>query len=107
MTTTLHTLSEIKDYFASNQQPYYFISSSNFNLMGMHHWVNRWSNINLIDCFDGNHPQVTVVNDPYSRVFEGVEDINHHLLSSEAVRTQIEQQANDSEHKGKALFLFF
>jgi hypothetical protein len=104
---TLDSISEIKRHFAENELPYYFIGASNFNMMGMHDWVRGWLNINLLDCFDGHHPQVLVVADDHSRIFAGMEDINAYLLNSEKVRARIAQHSGAEKVRGRALFLFF
>ena len=91
----LHSLADIKQYFAQNETPYFFVSTSNFNVMGMHEWVRGWQNINLLDCFDGGHPKVLVIPDDHSQVFASIEDINAYLLGR--------GDAKD----GKAVFLFF
>ena len=99
----LKSINEIKHYFAENEVPYYFISATNFNLMGMHEWVKGWHNINLIDCFDGSHPQVLLVADDHSRVFESIEAINLYLLHSDKARALFDRR----QGKGRAIFLFF
>ena len=97
----LNSIADIKRHFAQNDVPYYFISATNFNMMGMHDWVKGWQNINLVDCFDGRHPQVLIVENDHSRVFAGIEDVNRYLLDSPKVHALL--KAN----KGRALFLFF
>lgn len=99
----LNSIDDIKRYFAANEVPYYFISPTNFNLMGMHEWVQGWLNINLLDCFDGHHPQVMIVEDDHSRVFENIEEINAYLLNSDEVHDLLAQQPG----RGRAVFLFF
>ncbi len=99
----LNSLDDIKRYFAENELPYYFISPTNFNLMGMHEWVRGWQNINLLDCFDGGHPQVVIVEDDHSRVFENIEEINVYLLNSDKVHALLARQHG----RGRAIFLFF
>lgn len=97
----LNTLAEIKRYFADNATPYYFVSATNFNLMGMHEWVCNWLNIALIDCYDGRHPQVLTVEDDHTSVFESIEDIARYLLSNAEARARLAAQP------GRVLFLFF
>ncbi len=109
-TTMLTSITDIKRHFAENDRPYYFISATNFNLMGMHDWVRGWQNITLVDCYDGRHPQVLLVPDDHSRLFEGIEDINLYLLHSPAVRQLIAERAAKADAacpKGGAVFLFF
>jgi len=99
---TLHSIADIKHYFAHNEMPYYFISASNFNMMSMHDWVRGWMNINLLDCFDGQHPQVIVVEDDHTRIFSSIEDINQYLLDSPKVQSMLADRP-----PGRAIFLFF
>ena len=102
---TLKSLADIKRFFAANEIPFYFVSATNFNMMGMHDWVGGWQNINLVDCFDGRHPRVLVVENQHARVFESIEDINHYLLDSPATRTLLADERNKG--RGRAVFLFF
>lgn len=103
---TLNSLADIKQYFAENSTPYYFISASNFNLMGMHEWVRDWQNINLVDCFDGSHPHVLMVENDAEKIFENIEEINQYLISNEKVLELFtEQQAQG--RRGRVVFLFF
>lgn len=102
-TSTPHTLKSIQDirhHFANATKPYYFISATDFNLMGMHEWVKNWLNVNLIDCYSGRHPHVLLIEDDHAQVFQGIEDINQYLLQSPAFQTA--HQPN-----GHAIFLFF
>jgi hypothetical protein len=101
---TLTSIADIKRHFAENDVPVYFISATNFNMMGMHEWVRNWLNINLIDCFDGTHPQVLMVADDHAQVFQGIEDINTYLLNDAAVRSHLTQH---KYAKVQAVFLFF
>lgn len=103
---TLNSIADIKQYFAENSIPYYFISATNFNLMGMHDWVRGWQNINLVDCFDGRHPQVMIVADDHARVFENIEEINQYLLNSDKARSLFADQQAQGK-RGRVIFLFF
>ena len=111
----LRTLDDIRDYFAQRERRVYFVSASNFNMIGMHQWVSQWHNINLIDCFDGQHPVSTVVRDDHSRLFSGIEDVNHYLLESAVVRNLFQSRSDVRKARGQGpedakdqvLFLFF
>lgn len=107
MKKTLSTIDDIRRHFAENNVPYYFISASNFNLMGLHDWVMSWQNINLVNCFDHQHPQVLMVADDHSRIFESIEDINVYLLKSDEVNAILSKYSGESGTRGCALFLFF
>ena len=56
--TRLRGLSDIRRFFYRNEKPIYFISATNFNLIGIDEWVRHFMFINSIDCFDGDHPRI-------------------------------------------------
>ena len=56
----LKNISEIRRYFHRNETPIYFISATNFNLLGISEWVRNFRYINYLDCFDGRHPMVRI-----------------------------------------------
>ena len=61
MLTVIGTLiSDLLLMFHRNERPIYFISATNFNLLGIDRWVNRFRYISYIDCFDGRHTNVFV-----------------------------------------------
>jgi hypothetical protein len=105
--TTLRSIADIKAYFATRERACTFISPSNFNMLGMHEWVKGWTNVNMLDCFDGAHPQVVVVKDDHTRVFEGMEDVNHYLTLNPGVQSLLSQKTVAQGAKGQVLFLFF
>lgn len=104
---TLSSIADIKNYFAKNSVPYYFVSASNFNLMNLHLWVQGWQNINLLDCYDGRHPQALVVEDNHVKVFESMEEINAYLLTSEKARALFFKAQGQGMPPGRVIFLFF
>ena len=59
MSNKVTSISDLQLMFHRNERPIYFISATNFNLLGMDRWVNRFRYINYIDCFDGRHPNVS------------------------------------------------
>ena len=109
MTTqkTLNSIADIKEFFISNQVPIYFISATNFNLLGIDEWVNNFKFISHIDCFEGQHPNLF---SPQQEVpheeFTSIEDINNYLLQHPEVIEYINSRAVNGQ-KGKALFLMF
>lgn len=103
----LRNVQDIKGYFANNRVPLFFISASNFNMMGMHSWVKNWHNINLLDCYDGAHPCALVVPDDHTQTFAGIEDVNSYLLNSPSAKELIASVKHQSGGPAKALFLFF
>ena len=103
----LHSIADIKRYFAENEARYYFISATNFNLMGMHEWVRGWQDINMLDCFDGSHPRVEIVADDHTIQFESIEGINAYLLNSPQVHALLSDRKIKGKARGRAIFLFF
>lgn len=103
----LKSLADIKAYFKSNETPIYFISATNFNLLGMDEWVNNFKFISHIDCFDGQHPNLFSPKEevPHEE-FQSIEDINNYLLEHPEVLNFIRSRSVSGK-PGKALFLMF
>ncbi len=99
----LTSISDVRRYFHRNETPIYFISATNFNLLGISEWVRNFRYINYIDCFDGRHPNVRIPAEQPHREFESIEDINNYLLSHKEVVDYIEHRGEG----GKAVFLMF
>ncbi|NDC82643.1 biotin carboxylase [bacterium] len=93
-------------FFRENRRPYYFVSPTNFNLLGIEDWVSHWTHINFIDVFDGKNPTIFVPNRLDSPVFESMEDLNQYLLEGLDVSRRIiaERQTSDQSY---VMFLFF
>jgi hypothetical protein len=107
---TLKSISEIRSFFLANETPIYFISATNFNLLGLDEWVKNLKFICHIDCFDGQHPNVfsPKVEIPHPE-FESIEDINNYLLQHPEVIDYITSRSvNGNAGKNKRLqYLFF
>jgi len=102
MSQKLQGVSDIRRFFHRNETPVYFISATNFNLLGADEWVKGLRFINYIDCFDSQHPNVLVPGEMPHDVFESIEDINNYLLGHKEVVDYIRERG-----PGKALFLMF
>lgn len=100
---TLKGISDIRQYFYHNTEPIYFVSATNFNLLGMDEWVRNFKYINYIDCFDGAHPNVITPSTKTDQVFQSIEEINNYLLEHKEIADFIQSRGP----KGKAVFLFF
>jgi D-alanine-D-alanine ligase-like ATP-grasp enzyme len=104
---TLATISDIKDFFKSNTTPIYFISATNFNLLGMDEWVNNFKFISHIDSYDGQYPNLFSPKEEVAHEeFTSIEDINNYLLQHPEVIHYIKSNAVNGD-MGKALFLMF
>lgn len=103
MKKTLKGISDIRRYFHRNERPIFFISATNFNLLGMDEWVKGFKYINYIDCYDGRHPNVFVPDEIPHPEFESIEDINNYLLEHKAVIDYIKAQGENPI----AVFLMF
>jgi hypothetical protein len=103
----LRGIPDIRRFFYSNDTPIYFISATNFNLLGADEWIKGFKFICYIECFDGDHPNVFSPQEeaPHEQ-FEGIEDINNYLLEHKEVIEYIESRRKGKE-KSKAMFLMF
>ncbi|WP_416053220.1 biotin carboxylase [Cupriavidus basilensis] len=99
----VRNVSDLRVMFHRNEKPIYFISATNFNLLGIDQWVNRFKYINYIDCFDGRHPNVFVPQALPHEEFTSIEDINNYLLQHKDVVEMIEQRGG----RPAATFLMF
>ena len=103
---TLQGIPDIRLFFHRNETPIYFISATNFNLLGIDEWVRNFHYISYIDCFDGQHPSVVSPSEMPHRPFTSIEDINNYLLEHKEVVDEIRSRTKDGV-AGKAVFLFF
>lgn len=103
----LNSISDIRQFFRNNQVPVYFISATNFNLLGIDEWVNNFRFICHIDSFEGQHPNVFSPKEEMPHEdFTSIEDINNYLLTHPEVIAYIRSRSVNGE-MGKALFLMF
>ncbi len=103
----LRGLSDIRRFFYRNEVPVYFISATNFNLLGADEWIKSFKFICYIECFDGHHPNVFSPKEevPHEE-FESIEDINNYLLEHKEVVDYLKSRRNGGK-AGKAMFLMF
>jgi hypothetical protein len=99
----LKNISEIRRFFHRNEVPIYFVSATNFNLLGMDEWVRNFKYVNYIDCFDGRHPNVFVPAEQPHAEFQSIEDINNYLLQHKEVLDFIGRRPG----RPKLVFLMF
>ena len=99
----LKNISEVRRYFHRNEDPIFFISATNFNLLGIDEWCRNFKYINYIDCYDRRHPNVFVPSEQPHPEFESIEDINAYLLEHKEVIDFIKSRGG----KPKAVFLMF
>src|ERR1700745_970095 len=104
---TLKSLADIKQFFKSNETPIYFISATNFNLLGIDEWISNFKYISHIDSYEGLHPNLfsPKVEVPHEE-FTSIEDINNYLLTHPEVINYIKSRSVNGK-AGKALFLMF
>jgi hypothetical protein len=99
----LNNISEIRRYFHRNEEPVYFVSATNFNLLGLDEWVKNFKYICYIDCYDGRHPNVFTPSEAPHAEFQSIEDINNYLLQHKEVVDLITRRGG----KPKFVFLMF
>lgn len=103
----LDGIPDIRRFFYKNETPLYFISATNFNLLGADEWIKGFKFICHIECFDGEHPNVFSPSHeiPHDD-FTSIEDINNYLLMHPEVKDYINSRKNGND-AGKAMFLMF
>lgn len=103
----LNGVADIRRYFYKNEIPLYFISATNFNLLGADEWIKGFRFISYIDCFDGLHPNVFCPKEeiPHDE-FTSIEDINNYLLQHPEVQNYLLTRSK-GKNTGKAMFLMF
>ncbi|SLN61516.1 biotin carboxylase [Oceanibacterium hippocampi] len=99
----LKNISEIRRYFHRNEKPIFFISATNFNLLGIDEWVRNFKYINYLDCYDGRHPNVLCPTEQPHAEFQSIEEINNYLLQHKEVIDAIKRRGG----KPKLVFLMF
>jgi biotin carboxylase len=103
----LKGVADIRRYFYKNETPIYFISATNFNLLGADEWIKGFKFICHIECFDGLHPNVFSPSEeiPHDD-FESIEDINNYLLQHPEVQDYLKTRSKGKK-AGKVMFLMF
>lgn len=103
----LSGVSDIRRFFHKNEVPLYFISATNFNMLGADEWIKGFKFICHIECFDGQHPNVfsPKTEIPHDE-FTSIEDINNYLLQHPEVQDYIRARSV-GKNAGKAMFLMF
>lgn len=99
----LKNMSEVRHFFHKNEDPIYFVSATNFNLLGIDDWVKKFKYICYMDCFDGRHPNVMVPSEMPHDEFQSIEDINNYLLQHKEVVDYVKARGG----KPKFVFLMF
>ncbi|WP_242158314.1 biotin carboxylase [Aestuariivivens sediminis] len=103
----LHGVPNIRRFFYKNEVPLYFISATNFNMLGADEWIKGFKFICQIECFDGEHPNVFSPKEeiPHDE-FTSIEDINNYLLQHPEVQDYLKTRKKGNK-VGKAMFLMF
>jgi biotin carboxylase len=99
----LRGVSDLREFFRTNQTPVYFISPTAFNLLGIDRWVRNFHYVTYFDSFEGTHPNVFVPEDRTAPEFESIEDICNYLLSHREVTQWVRSHGPD----GRAVFVMF
>jgi hypothetical protein len=103
----LNDIPDIRRFFYKNETPIYFISATNFNMLGADEWIKGFKFICQIECFDGNHPNVfSPKQEVEHEEFTSIEDINNYLLQHPEVKEYIDSRKK-GKSAGKVMFLMF
>lgn len=103
MAKELKNISEIRRFFHRNEEPIYFVSATNFNLLGIDEWCKNFKYICYIDTYDGRHPNVFCPTEQPHAEFQSIEDINNYLLQHKEVIDLVKRRGG----KPKFVFLMF
>ena len=101
--SVLNNISEIRRHFHRNEDPIYFVSATNFNLLGLDEWSKNFKYISYIDCYDGRHPNTFVPAEAPHAEFQSIEEINNYLLQHKEVVDLVKRRGG----KPKFVFLMF
>ena len=99
----LSNISEIRRYFHRNEEPIYFVSATNFNLLGLDEWCKNFKYICYVDCYDGRHPNVFSPSEQPHAEFQSIEEINNYLLQHKEVVDLVKRRGC----KPRFVFLMF
>ncbi len=99
----LHGVSDLREFFRTNQTPIYFVSPTAFNLLGIDRWVRNFHYVSYYDSFEGSHPSVFVPADRQAPEFESIEDICNYLLAHREVTSWMRKQGPG----GRVVFVMF
>ena len=99
----LRGVSDLREFFRTNQTPIYFVSPTAFNLLGIDRWVRNFHYVTYFDSFEGTHPNVFVPKEREARDFRSIEDICNYLLSHREVIDRVQSHGPN----GKAVFVMF
>ena len=89
----LNNISEIRRFFHRNEHPIYFISPTNFNLLGIDEWVKNFKYVTYIDCYEGRHPNVFCPSEQPHDQLTPIEQLNNYLLQHKQVSDRVERRA--------------
>ena len=94
--SVLKGVPNIRRYFHTNETPLYFISATNFNLLGADEWIKGFKYICYLECFDGLHPNVFSPKEeiPHDE-FGSIEEINNYLLQHPEVKQFIKSREKE------------
>jgi biotin carboxylase len=99
----LRGISDLREFFRTNQAPIYFVSPTAFNLLGIDRWVRNFHYVCYYDSFEGSHPSVFAPADREAPEFESIEDICNFLLASREVTSWMRSQGSG----GRVVFVMF
>jgi D-alanine-D-alanine ligase-like ATP-grasp enzyme len=54
----LTSIADVQRFLRQNQRPIYYIGHTTHHLLGIDAWVNSFTYICRVDCFDGRHPNI-------------------------------------------------
>ena len=99
---TITSIPQVRRFFRENRRPIYYFGNATHHLLGMDGWVDSFTFVCRVDCFDGRHPALFV---PKGIGHDDVpeEDVVDRLLRNQEVADLVAARGGDPV----ALFLMF
>jgi biotin carboxylase len=99
----LRGVSDLREFFRTNQTPVSFVSPTPFNLLGIDRWIRNFHYVSYFDSFEGTHPNVFVPGAREAREFQSIEEICNYLLS----HPEFVSRCQDHGPGGRVCFVMF
>ncbi|MFN8185798.1 MAG: hypothetical protein U0R69_01840 [Gaiellales bacterium] len=99
---SLSGLSDVYRFARSSPTPFYFVSPTPYNILGIDQWIGAFEYVAYFDSFDGHHPHVFVPRYEGQREFASFESVNTWLLGHKDVVDRARSRGG-----GKVVFVMF
>lgn len=98
----LRGLSDLFNFARTSPVPFYFVSPTPYNVLGIDQWIGAFEYVAYFDTFEGHHPHVFVPRYEGQREFATFESVNTWLLGHKDVVERVRARGG-----GKVVFVMF